>query len=152
MVNYANSKIYRIVNDVDDFEYVGSTTQPLSKRLVGHKQDAKKHPESRVYKHLNNIGWENVNIILIEEYSCENREQLERRERYFIEERTFILNFIIPTRTNKEWREDNAEIITEKKKIYYKDNAEIITEKKKIYRANNIETIKQRKHDDYEKK
>jgi group I intron endonuclease len=107
MVNYSSSKIYRIVNDVDDFEYVGSTTQPLSKRLVGHQTDAKKYPERRLYRHFLEIGWEHVKIILIEEYSCENKEQLERRERYFIEERKSILNLIIPTRTNKEWREQN---------------------------------------------
>jgi hypothetical protein len=102
---------------------------------------AKMYPESRVYKHLNNIEWENVHIILIEDYACENREQLERRERYFIEERKYILNYNIPTRTNKKWNENNAEIIAEKKKIYYEDNKEVITEKKKIYRANNTEVI-----------
>jgi hypothetical protein len=127
--------MYRIINDVDDFEYVGSTTQSLSRRLVGHKTDAKKYPESRVYKHLNEIGWEYVKIILIEEYySCENKEQLERRERYFIEERKSILNKQIPTRTRKEWCEDNAEILAEKHKIYRENNKEIYAEKAKIYR------------------
>jgi hypothetical protein len=86
---------------VDDFEYVGSTTQPLSKRLVGHKTDAKKYPERSLYKHFLEIGWEHVQIILIEDYLCENKEELERRERYFIEERKYILNKNLLTRTRK---------------------------------------------------
>jgi group I intron endonuclease len=114
MVNYSSSKIYRLVNDVDDAEYVGSTTRSLSRRFDGHKQMAKRYPERNIYKHFLEIGWEHVKIILIEEYSCENREQLERRERYFIEERKSILNKQIPTRTKKEYYKDNAEIIAMK--------------------------------------
>ena len=34
---YNNSKIYKLVNSVDDAFYIGSTTAQLSKRLSWHK-------------------------------------------------------------------------------------------------------------------
>jgi predicted GIY-YIG superfamily endonuclease len=49
---YAKGKIYRLVNDVDNEFYVGSTCDLLSKRLYGHKKDAKEGVERRVCKHL----------------------------------------------------------------------------------------------------
>jgi hypothetical protein len=39
---YHNGKIYKLVNDVDDKVYIGSTCQPLYKRLYEHKNDCKK--------------------------------------------------------------------------------------------------------------
>lgn len=46
MVNYAQAKVYRLVNNVDGKEYVGSTCNPLHKRKAGHKRDATKSPKS----------------------------------------------------------------------------------------------------------
>jgi hypothetical protein len=60
MVNYSDGKMYRLVNDIDDAEYIGSTTQPSCKRLVGHRGDAIQHPDRKIYKHLNEVGWENI--------------------------------------------------------------------------------------------
>jgi len=77
MVNYANGKIYRLVNNVDEKFYIGSTCNPLHKRKNGHKRDAAKFPEQPVYKHLNTIGWDNVEIILIESYPCDSKAELE---------------------------------------------------------------------------
>lgn len=98
MNRYANGKIYRLVNNVDDQFYVGSTCMPLAKRKSDHKSRAKQRPDSHVYKHLNTVGWDNVKIILIEEYKCENKMELEKRERYWIEELEAPLNTNIPTR------------------------------------------------------
>ena len=48
---HSNGKIYKLVNDVDDEIYVGSTCMPLAKRMHCHKRDVTKYPERRVYKH-----------------------------------------------------------------------------------------------------
>ena len=48
--DYKNGKIYCIRNNINDDIYVGSTTQPLSKRMALHRQDAKK--ETRCIKHF----------------------------------------------------------------------------------------------------
>ena len=41
---YENAKIYLIGNTLDDDIYVGSATQPLSKRMVKHRCTAKTQP------------------------------------------------------------------------------------------------------------
>ena len=85
MVNYANGQVYRLVNNVDEKYYIGSTCNSLHKRKNGHKRDSIKFPEQPVYKHLNTVGWDNVEIILIESYPCNSKAELEARERYWIE-------------------------------------------------------------------
>jgi hypothetical protein len=68
----------------------------------------------------------------------------------FIEKRKSILYNNFPTRTSKEYIEDNAEIIAEKKKIYHEDNKGVISEKKKIYHANNKEVLAEKDEIYYE--
>ena len=78
-------KVYKLVNTVDNQIYVGSTVSPLSKRFHGHKTDARKPSTRRVMTHLLSIGWENVRIILIENYTCLSKEELRAREQYYID-------------------------------------------------------------------
>ena len=73
------------MNNVDEKYYIGSTCNSLHKRKNGHKSDAIKFPEQPVYKHLNTVRWDNVEIILIESYPCNSKAELEARERYWIE-------------------------------------------------------------------
>jgi len=143
MVNYSNGRIYKLVNDVDDKIYVGSTSLRLSIRKCHHKKAAKRKPNIRVYKHLNEVGWDHVNIVLIENYECKTKEQLYARERHWIEELKPGLNNNIPTRTMKEWYQDNKEQILQQKKEYYANNKEQIAQKEKEYRENNKEKLKQ---------
>lgn len=106
MNKYEHGKIYKLENDVDDSIYVGSTHHPLVKRWSLHRSHAKGgRRTSRVYKHLNEIGLENVRIELIEEYPCSNKKELEDRERYWIENLKPSLNKNIPSRTMEELRE-----------------------------------------------
>ena len=81
MNKYEHSKIYKIVNDVDDMVYVGSTYQKLERRWVFHMYDYKRHPEYNLYKKMHEIGIEHFKIILISIYPCETKEQLFQRER-----------------------------------------------------------------------
>tara|TARA_R110000823_G_scaffold36288_1_gene99188 strand:+ start:373 stop:846 length:474 start_codon:yes stop_codon:yes gene_type:complete len=124
MVNYGNGKIYKLVNNVDDKIYVGSTCSTLSKRKGNHKSSAK-HKDYTVYRHLNEVGWENVNIVLIEECECKNKDELHKRERYFIDELKPDLNINLPNRKyvgqfnldyKKAWREKNKAEINQKAK------------------------------------
>ena len=79
---YNNGKIYKLVDQVNGYFYIGSTCNPLSKRLSWHKQNAKKQTfqNIKVYKHFNSIGWKNVKIVLIQEHYLDNKEQLLREE------------------------------------------------------------------------
>lgn len=89
---YSNSKVYKMVNGIDKHIYIGSTTQPLSKRLNDHKIFANTRKPLRVHNHFNRIGWETVRIRLIENVHCKNREELLQREQYYIDELQPSLN------------------------------------------------------------
>lgn len=126
---YNNSKVYKLVNDCDDEVYVGSTTEPLHKRLYKHKQKSKLCPDRRVYQHILNVGWDTVHIVLIESFSCNSKEELLRRERHYIDELRPTLNMCLPLRTFHEWRTENKEALKEKAKVYRTENIEVIKEK-----------------------
>jgi hypothetical protein len=64
---------------------VGSTAMPLSKRLSIHKRDALRQTSRKVYEALNTVGWENVRIVQIEAFRCENKQELIAREQYYID-------------------------------------------------------------------
>ena len=85
MNRYNNGKIYKLVNSVDSEIYIGSTCMPLAKRKSGHKGFSKRNPNRRVYQHLNQVGWRNVRIILIEEVQAQNKDQLLSREQHYID-------------------------------------------------------------------
>ena len=78
MVNYQKSKIYKITFN-GEMKYVGSTVQPLKDRLSGHKTKA-----CVTKTEGDKIGWDNVMILLIENYKCNNKEELTQREQYWI--------------------------------------------------------------------
>ena len=141
MPDYSKGKIYKLVNSVDTKIYVGATCGTLRLRKNRHKCKSKLCPDRTVYKHLNIIGWENVDIILIEEIKCNNKMELSQRERYWIDELKPVLNMALPLRTQKEWRDDNKETLRDNKQKYYENNREIILERCKIYRDNVLDKV-----------
>ena len=82
---YARGKIYKFTNSVDNKIYIGSTCLSLAKRKYIHKRDASRQPNRLVYQHLNSIGWENVQIILIETCYVNNNDELRQREQHYID-------------------------------------------------------------------
>lgn len=90
--DYSNAKIYKLVNSVDNEIYVGSTCLTLEKRLQYHRGTAKVRTNTKVYKHLNSIGFQNVSIELLEAYPCDNKVQLEVREKHWVNELKPSLN------------------------------------------------------------
>jgi len=110
MPNYKNAKIYKLVSNYTDKIYVGSTTQKLSMRKAEHTRDYQQYLKGIGYKFISfellELG--PVDIILLEEYQCDNREQLHKRERYHIEKNNCV-NKNIPARTLKEYQEANKD-------------------------------------------
>lgn len=105
MSKYENGKIYKLVNTIDDNIYVGSTHHSLIYRYQMHRSHAKgKNKNNRVYRHLNEVGFNNVRIELIEAYPCTDKKELEKRERYWIETLKPTLNKNIPSRTFEEMK------------------------------------------------
>jgi hypothetical protein len=157
MPNYKNSKIYKLVSLQTDKIYIGSTTQPLYKRFGKHKTVG----YNCMSKEL--IKYDDCKIILIENFECNNKEELHARERYYIDlYKDIIINKRIPTRTHKEYkkqyyqehklekkqydieyRNKNNEKEKENKKKYYEDNKEKRKEQMKKYYEDNKEKRKE---------
>ncbi len=142
-MTYEKGKIYTIRCRTDDkLIYVGSTIQPLAVRWGGHKAVCKmeKHKNRLIYKTINE-NWDNWYIELYEEYPCENKEQLNKREGEVIRQ-IGSLNVCIPNRTTKEWRFDNKDKINQ----YYQDKQQdILKQKKEYYIANRDKILKSKK-------
>ena len=86
---YHNGKIYQIVNDFNDQVYIGSTCQTLAKRLHSHRRDCDKTRQynGRLYQLVRRHGgWQGFRICLVEEFPCENNDQLRQREQHHIDE------------------------------------------------------------------
>ena len=149
MVNYNNGKIYKIVDNTNNNIYVGSTTKKyLSQRLDKHRGDYKQYLKNKYsyvtsYKILENNDYD---IVLLELVNCETKDELHKRERYFIETLDCV-NKIIPGRTHKEYREANRDKLIEKCKDWRKDNIEAV----KLYNDKNKEKTIQYRLDHKEK-
>jgi len=143
MPDYSKTIIYKLCcKNLDVKEiYVGSTCN-FTRRKNRHKNDSI-NSNSKVYKFIReNGGFQNWDMIMIEEYPCENKMQKVKRERYWCEELKSELNSEVPGRTIKEWCQDNKETIKEQKKEYYEKNKSVIDQKHKEYYESNKEKIK----------
>ena len=129
MVNYQNGKIYRIVCNKTGLQYIGSTVSSLSVRLGQHKHTIKCTSQ----KVLEN---EDYNIVLVEDYPVDRKEQLLQRERFYIETMDCV-NKKYPLRTQHEWYEDNKERLIEKQTTWNNNNREKCFEYKKKYTNKN---------------
>ena len=118
MDRYQNGKIYKLVNSIDNKIYVGSTCLTLTKRKHHHKATSIKFPNRAVYFHIIQIGWENIDIVLIENFPCQSKNELHRRERFFFDELKPELNYQVPTRTQKEYYDENKKEIKEIRNKY----------------------------------
>lgn len=143
---YSSGKIYRILCSDGHF-YIGSTINELRYRFNNHKRKAKVDTEQPVYKYINNLGWDNAKIELIENYSCTSKDELTKHEDKFIQQ---FINDILCLNTRracfnaKEYREQNKERIDDYMAHYRLENAEKRREYSKEYAATNAEAVKER--------
>ena len=142
MPDYSKAKIYRVY--CDDDEYIGSTTRQLSERMNQHRCAYKGGVKLTSRVIFEKHGVENCKIELIEDYPCERREQLNRREGEIQRVRTCI-NKNIAGRTREEWRTDNAEANREYYAQYAVKNKEAIKERARQYWEENAEIIKEKR-------
>ena len=121
MPNYKNSKIYKLCNNIDNLIYIGSTTGPLCMCMAVHHTEAKKNNNANLYKHMNKLGVQNFKIILIENYACASKDELLKRERYYIEihDKNILLNLNRPIINSIE-KKQLTKIWNTKNKKYYK--------------------------------
>jgi group I intron endonuclease len=75
-------KIYKIVNNVNNIMYIGSTTfEKLSLRMNLHRSRSRiPSRKSAIYTAMREIGASNFEIELIKDYPCETRRELLEEE------------------------------------------------------------------------
>jgi len=156
---YENGKIYRIVGNVQNSKcYIGSTVQPLSKRMGGHRALYRSFQNGignkcMSYELFDEYGIDTCEIVLIENFPCETKDELHKRERYWIETMECV-NKVVPTRTkkeyDKEYRKENREYIAEYKKEYRQENKEVIADYQKEYYEKNKEVLKEHINEKFE--
>ena len=145
---YKNGKIYKIWNSVNNDIYVGSTYSDLCKRMAKHRDalTVEKLQQRSLYKLMAELGKDKFHIELIEDYPCDNKEQLRKREGHFIRI-LGTLNMKIENRTRKERDDTNKDKIKQYMETYREEKKEHILHTAKEYRENNKDKIKQYKID-----
>lgn len=164
-MNYANSKIYKVQFDDGHF-YIGSTATELRKRLYGHRDDRSK---SACSQYMKQVGKDACSIVLIEDFPCENKQQLVRKEDEHIQlhrENALCLNsrraFVSVeehTENAKTYRETHREDCRAKKKEHYqahkneyKAHYEAHKEESKAYYQAHKEELKAKRRAYYQEK
>ena len=113
MNKYHNAKIYKITDNDYNKCYIGSTCEDLSQRMARHRYNYHNAKAWNVLTSANRLfdeyGKDNCKIELIENYPCENREELLRREGFHIKNNDCI-NRCVAGRTINEWKEDKRSI------------------------------------------
>jgi len=146
-IDYSKGLIYKLCCKDPTIEdiYIGSTTN-FRNRKYTHKSMCNNSYyldyNNKVYKFIReNGGFENWDMILIQYYSCSRKKQLEAKEREYIETLKPTLNTNIPTRTKKEYNEDNKINRLE----WVNNNNDKIKNNQKKYRDNNKDKIKEKR-------
>jgi hypothetical protein len=143
MPDYSKGKIYKLWSPSKNLVYYGSTVQTLPQRLAKHKNgnnNNRKCTSSLI------LACEDYKMELIEEYSCNNKQQLYNKEGEYIKNNECV-NKVINGRTRieyaKEYRIKNREKRNEYNKQYIENNKEQNKEYHKQYRIDNKEQIKE---------
>jgi len=142
MPDYSKGKIYCLRSHQTDDVYIGSTVESLSNRKGKHTSKYKSFLNEK-YHYITAfeiVKYDDCYIELIENYPCENKEQLTKKEGEYIRNMKCV-NKLIAGRTRKEYRKDNKEKIKE----YRENNKERDKKRAKEYRENNKEREKERK-------
>jgi hypothetical protein len=158
-MDYENGKIYCISND--NLYYVGSTARTLKDRLRGHRTDYFQYLDDKQhYKSSYEIIKTGVHQIkLIENYPCESKAELEKREYEIIKQykelhgdKCVNIAGVLPKQTQDEYYQkardrantyyaEHKEECNEKMRQSYYDNREKRLEQVKKYREDNHEKI-----------
>jgi hypothetical protein len=144
VIDYSKTIMYRIVcKDLSITDcYVGHTTN-FRVRKNDHKYSCNIPTRSnynlKVYEMIrDNGGWENWNMIEIEKYSCLDKNEACKRERYWYEYYNAKLNIQNPCC----FMETQKPTQLNYNKAYYKQNQEKAISYSRNYNKNNKEIIK----------
>ena len=147
--DYTKGKIYVIRNSENDLTYIGSTCQTLAQRMTQHRVDMGKFPHYKLYQAMNELGKDAFYIELLEDYPCQRKEELLKKEGEKIREHQSALNKVINGRSQKEYKEDNKEQIETYQRLYNQSRRDKIANHNKAYYKMNRYTILERNKQNY---
>ncbi len=133
-INYDNTVFYKIVcRDLSKKEvYVGHTTD-FRKRKTQHKHYSSNNDSNNLHYHThiytfirNHGGWNNFDMVMIEQCKCENSLDAHRKEREYIEQLNATLNYNVPSRSKSEWSKQWYESHQEQIHLYRETHKEVI--------------------------
>ena len=154
MVNYQLGKIYKLHCNVTTKDYYGSTCLSLQERLSSHVSKHRRFVNGKVgtenycraFLILDN---NNYTITLVENFPCDSKDELETRERYFIENHDCV-NKQHPTRGKdkefkkkymEEYRIINKEKLNDQSLDYYYAHKDKINEQSNDYKLKNKDKL-----------
>ena len=115
MVNYQLGKIYKITSPNTDMVYIGSTTKRLlCQRYGDHVEHYKGWFENERYNWCSSfliLGSGDATIELLEAVPCSSKDELTKRERFYLESTPNCVNMNMPSRTKHEHYLANREKI-----------------------------------------
>jgi hypothetical protein len=148
--DYSKGKIYKIVCNITNKIYIGSTCEPtLARRLAKHVSNFKdwKNKKGSYITSFQILEGEDYYIELLEICPCTINEELLARERFYIKSIECVNKIKNLNLTEEDKKERN--------KIYKENNKDKLKESKKIsdniYREKNIDKLKEQKKDYYNK-
>jgi hypothetical protein len=155
MPDYQNGKIYMVWFTNCETPYYGSTTNRLSTRLSQHKTQYKlKRVRCTLFPLFEKYGVDEAKIELIEAFPCNNRNELEAREGFYIRNNPHI-NRQVAGRSreegNKIYKETHKEECKARDKAYYQLNKEKIKQRSKAYYEANKESQNEKSRQRYKK-
>ena len=128
MIDYQLGKIYKIECNVTGKVYIGSTCEPtLARRLTKHISSYKRYLNG-TYSYVSSfevLVSGNYDIVLIESYPCNSKDELHARERYYTNNINCVnkvkaqgmFNELGEKEFGKYYREKNKYIIHAKKNV-----------------------------------
>ena len=149
MNRYEKGQIYKIVDVGYNKMYIGSTTEPLSKRMERHRSAYKDYLMQKMhwvssFSMFDEFGNENCKIEWVEDYPCKTKKELEAREGQIQKENDWV-NKNIAGQTIKEWTQKNKAHLKRLNQEYYCRDTEARKEKsKKYYYANKPKVLADR--------
>ena len=150
MNRYEHGKIYRITDNAYTKFYYGSTCESLSQRMTRHRGKYTTYLNGKCTKTnsfdlFTEFGIENCKIELVENYACGSKEELLKREGFYIENNTcvnskvagrnltmkeyYTLNKPACLAQRREYKEKNKEEEREYHKKKYQAKTHIMMEK-----------------------
>lgn len=137
MASYQNAVVYAIRSHQTDLFYIGSTKSPMYKRMSNHRGRYKLWCNDNNKSYVSSfeiLKYDDAYIELLEEYPCENVQQLRKKEGEHIRlHRDVCVNVKIAGRTLQETAKACNDANKEKRKASYEAHKDEHHAKQKAY-------------------